>query len=552
MTLRSVARLLAAVPFVACVRAEAPSAFVLHNGKVFTADTVTPWAEAVLIRGDRIAAVGTNAEVLAEAPPNAVQVDLGGRTVVPGFNDAHDHIVVPPSGVAVAAVADPLPDPPFSVVRDSLRAVAGRTSAGTWLHVAVGERVLADGAARRAALDAITADHPVALEAWTGHGAIYNSAALREMGLSDAVADPLGGRFDRDRQGRLTGLAEEYARYVHAGGASTTDSAITAAFRARAAEAVACGITSIQDMVTGMRPGDLARVVPTLAIPVRLRLHRMPMTTPTGRAIVEWEALVSPPGSGVTVSGTKWILDGTPIERLAALRAPYADRRGWYGRINFPTDTLRALLREAIAANDQPLLHAGGDSTIALSLALMAELAPDSVWRRLRPRLEHGDGLSPDQYELARRLGVIVVQNPSHLALGPAGAGRLDPARMAIFQPLRSLLANGVTLALGSDGPVNPFLNLMFATSHPNNPSEALTMEQAVRAYTWGSAVAEHAEAEKGRLAPGQLADLAVLSQDIFTVPPPTLSGTTSVLTIVGGRVVHDPNAMLPGRTPAP
>jgi predicted amidohydrolase YtcJ len=339
----------------------------------------------------------------------------------------------------------------------------------------------------------------------------------------------------------LTGLAEEYARFAHMSpGAPRTDSAIVAAFRSRATEAVALGITSVQNMVTGMAPADLARVVPTLSLPIRLRLIRLPLTTPAGRGMAAWDALVAPPGSGVTVSGLKWILDGTPIERLAALRAPYADRRGWYGRINFPPDTLRAMLREALAANEQPLLHAGGDSAIGLSLALMAELAPDSVWRRLRPRLEHGDGLSPDQYALARRLGVIVVQNPSHLALGPAGAGRLDAARAAIFQPLRTLLENGIPLALGSDGPLNPFLNLMFAVTHPNNPAQAITIEQGVRAYTWGSALAEHREGEKGRLAPGQLADLAVLSQDIFTVPPPALPATTSVLTLVGGRAVHD------------
>jgi predicted amidohydrolase YtcJ len=319
-----------------------------------------------------------------------------------------------------------------------------------------------------------------------------------------------------------------------------TDSAIAGAFRARAVEAQALGITSIQDMVTGMPPADLARVLPALVLPVRLRLIPLPLTTPAGRTTAGWDSLVAPPGSGITVSGIKWILDGTPIERLAALRAPYADRRAWYGRINFPADTLRAILREALARNQQPMLHAVGDSAIGLSLAIMAALAPDSVWRRLRPRLEHGDGLAPDQYELARRLGVIVVENPSHLALGPAGAGRLDAARAAIFQPMRSLLANGIPLALGSDGPLNPFLNLMFAVTHPNNPAEALTMEQAVRAYTWGSAVAEHAEHAKGRLAPGQLADLAVLSQDIFTVAPPALPATTSLLTILGGRVVHD------------
>jgi predicted amidohydrolase YtcJ len=553
MRLRSaLAPLVAAFVLAGCARDETPGGLVLHGGKVFTADTVAPWAEAVLIQGERIAAVGTDAAVLSGAPRNAVRVDLGGRTVVPGFNDAHDHIAAS-RGVFVATASDPLPDPSFALVQDSLRAAVAGTASGTWLRVAVGERVLSDGLARRAALDATAPNHPVELEAWTGHGAIYNSAALRALGIDESVTDPLGGRFERDVNGRLTGLAEEYARYARWGGppGAVTDSTMADALRARADAAAAWGITTIQSMVTGMPPEALARILPALELPIRLRLVRLPLTTAAGRVTAGWDVLVSLPGSGVTVSGNKWLLDGTPVERLAAMREPYADCAGWHGRLNFPPDTLRAILREAAAANDQPLFHAVGDSAIGLVLATMAELAPDPVWRRLRPRVEHGDGLSPDQYDLARRLGVIVVQNPSHFALGPMAAERLGAPRLATFQPMRTLLANGIPVALGSDGPQDPFLNLMFATIHPDNPGEALTMDQAVRAYTWGSAVAEHAESEKGRLAPGQLADLAVLSQDIFTAPPPMLPGTTSVLTIVGGRVVHDPNAMVPELAPS-
>jgi predicted amidohydrolase YtcJ len=142
-----------------------------------------------------------------------------------------------------------------------------------------------------------------------------------------------------------------------------------------------------------------------------------------------------------------------------------------------------------------------------------------------------------------------VVQNPSHFALGaPLMRARYGAERLPALQPMRSLLAAGIPVALGSDGPLSPFVNLMFAVLHPDTPAEALTMEEAVRAYTAGSAFAEHAEADKGRLAPGLLADLAVLSQDIFAVPPAALPGTASVLTMVGGRVVHDPGGIARGR----
>jgi predicted amidohydrolase YtcJ len=155
-------------------------------------------------------------------------------------------------------------------------------------------------------------------------------------------------------------------------------------------------------------------------------------------------------------------------------------------------------------------------------------------------RLEHGDFVSGDLLPVARRLGVVVVQNPTHFAIDPALLRRRYGRVPEQFQTVRSILAAGVPLAFGSDGPRSPGLNLMFAVTHPTDPAEALTREQAVTAYTRGSAYAEFAEHEKGTLAPGMLADLAVLSQDIFTVPTEALPATVSVLTLVGGAIVHD------------
>lgn len=523
----------------ACGGTPAPD-LILAGGRVFTADSAHPWAEAVAISGERIQAVGTDAEIRSLAGKATRVVELGGRTVVPGFNDAHDHMDDISPGVVFAAAAGPIPDPGLREVLDSLRILVARHPEGTWLQTYVGERILSDPAARRATLDRVAPRHAVILSAWSGHGLVLNSAGLAALGIADSVRDPMGGRFDRDAGGRLTGLVEEYANYATvtpALGRLFPDSVMLRLLRERAANAAALGITSIQTLLLSQEPERAVRLLRAADLPVRVRLVRTPMTGPAGR-LAGWEGLTL--SGRDTVSGTKYILDGTPVERLAATRADYADRAGWRGRLNFPPDTLRLILQDALASGDQPLLHAVGDSAIAAILGLMESLAPDTAWRRLRVRIEHGDGTTPDLIPRAARMGVMIVQNPTHFGLGPMVPARFGPERSAVYQPLKSLLDAGVPVALGGDGPNNPFVNLMFCLIHPDAPGEAISMEQAVTAYTRGSAWAERRESVKGTLAAGMLADLAVLSQDIFAARPDQLPATTSVLTLVGGRPVHD------------
>jgi len=158
----------------------------------------------------------------------------------------------------------------------------------------------------------------------------------------------------------------------------------------------------------------------------------------------------------------------------------------------------------------------------------------------LRPRIEHGDMTQASDFDRAKRMGVIIVQNPSHFMIPQYMLPRLGADRLKRTTIVRSIVDAGVPFALGSDGPMNPFLNIMFATINANNPPQALTREQALMAFTSRSAAAEFAENEKGTLKKGMLADMALLSQDIFKVPPPELPKPVNVLTIVNGRVVHE------------
>jgi predicted amidohydrolase YtcJ len=537
------------------VPAQTPD-LVLTGGKVFTADSARPWAQAIAIRGERIIAVGSDADVAKLAAGTTRRIELGGRVVVPGFNDAHAHLGCHaasspnPAAIGMATISDdPFPDPTFATVADSLRALAARLPAGHWIGANIGPTVLEDSAARRAALDGIAAQHPVWLGAWSGHGVIVNSPALRTLGIDDTAADPPGGRYEREPGSRrVTGLLEEYAvmQARRRLCSMQPESVLVASMREEGQQFPRFGITSVQNIAGELEPALFMRLAKAAELPVRLRMISFPIASSVGNAPGDWRAERLPgvparnaAGGTVAASGVKWILDGTPIERLAAHRRAYRDRPGYFGRLNFTPDTIRALLLDARARREQPLLHVVGDSTLAVVLDLM-ERSGGSGWTPMRVRLEHGDGLAPDLLARARPLGVVLVQNPSHLATPAISSERFEPDVLAGFLPVRSAIAAGVPLAFGSDGVVNPFLNILFATTHPARPEEALTREQAVLAYTRGSAFAEFAEGDKGTLAPGMLADLAVLSQDIFLVPPPALPATTSVLTMIGGRIVFD------------
>jgi hypothetical protein len=529
-------------------RAAEKADLILAGGKVFTGDPARPWAEAVAIAGERILAVGTSAEVRPLADEGTRVVELQKRVVVPGFNDAHMHAgggLGP--GVDLALRSK---DPALADVVSALTTEAGRAPAGTWLRGVIGVSVLDDPAATRATLDPVTPNHPVLLTGWTGHGGLLNTAALRALGVGDEEPDPPGGWFGRVRgTTQLSGIAHEYAlwRLERRLGERVPQADAVANVRRYVQEALKLGITSVQDMGTALPAPRLAELLREAGAPLRWRVMRFSLERPSADDASEGRGRDEK--VGVVVWGRKWILDGTPVERLAATRRPYADRPAWTGRLDFPPEEIRAAVEHARRDREPIMFHVSGDAAAAAALTALEASGGPEVWRALRPRFEHGDGLARDLVPRAAALGVIVVQNPSHLTLPEIMFARFGYENMAGFQPMKSLLAAGVPLALGSDGPPSPFLNILFAVTQPTNRREALTREQAVAAYTRGSAFAEFAETEKGTLAPGMLADLAVLSQDIFTVEEGRLPETSSVLTVIGGRVVYDAPVTPPERS---
>jgi len=518
---------------------------ILFDGKIFTSASANPYVQGLAIRGERIVNIGDSAKIKALAGPRTRQIDLGGRTVIPGINDAHQHIAVYPAGTVFLDLKTQ--DPSWSQLKEAITEAAAKAPNGTFVYATIGPTVFHNPSIARDALDQLAPDHPVILQTFTGHAAILNSAALARVGIRENQRDPLGGRYERSGDGKLTGVLREYAsmQLGRTLGLMTSDAEALYQLRDFFSLVAKFGITSVQDMSNNIEPGRAVRLFAEAPTPVRVRIIRMPMTMPAGRDTEEGLSVPRHPSALITVYGTKWMVDGVPLENTFAPREVPSMPTGQspddafrHLRLTFSRKEIEGMLQEALANNDPPMFHIVGYPGAAAMLNTMQATGGEPVWAARRVRFEHGDGLFPDLISRAKEMGIVVIQNPTHFdAALLFGA---TPLKFQEAQLLRSLLTAGIPVALGSDGPMNPYLSIMLACMHPSNPPEAITREQAVVAYTLTSAYAEFQERDKGSLEPGKLADLAVLSQDIFSVPFPDLPKTESVLTLVGGKVVYD------------
>jgi predicted amidohydrolase YtcJ len=522
-------------------QAQADPDLILFNGKIFTSVVARPYVEALAIRGERIVATGDTKTIRSMAGPKTNLIDLRGGTAIPGINDAHHHFQLGPPEVDVDLKTM---NPTWAQVKDGIVAAIAKNPPNSLISVTIGFQVFGDTSIDRDALDQIAPHNPVSLETFTGHGLILNTAGLRFYNISESQPDPMGGRFERDAKGRLTGTLREYAilNIMRAAADRVPDSAAVVQIRQQLEEEAKYGVTSVQELAVLIPPARAVSLLESIPTQIRVRVVRMPGTNAAARDIDEGKGVPAHPASLITVSGSKWLADGVGVEGTFTPRGawklpakPPFDSLLTDLPLEFPKEEYRAMLQESLKNNDQLLLHISGNLSAETVLDAIDASGGKSVWNGRRLCFEHGDGIFPDQFARIKEDGIIVVQNPIHLApIVPPGVVAFEKG-----QPLKSLLAAGIPLALGSDAPTNPYLDIMFATNPGNRPSEAITREQAVIAYTLTSAYAEFAEKEKGSLESGKLADLAVLSQDIFTVPAEDLPKTVSILTLVGGKVVY-------------
>jgi len=514
-------------------------------------------AEALAVVGDRILAVGARDEIMKLKGPDTKIIDLGGHFVMPGFNDAHMHLAsagLEKINVNLVGVKS------LEEFRERILAKVETAAPGEWIVGGGWDETLwpVKELPTRWDVDEVSSSHPIFLTRVDGHIAVANTRALNRTGLSLATRDPEGGKVDRDAEGTPTGILREKAQAVVAGLIpKPTHEKRRQAIELALADLASHGITSAQDNSDWEnfqvyeeleREGKLtARISEWLPFDNSIdELNRKRNSHPATDNMLHTGML-------------KGFMDGSLGSKTAALLEPYSDDPGNSGLPQYDAAKLNAMTRERVLAGYQIGFHAIGDKGVQLALDAFAEAEKAAKEAKVkasdggsdyRLRVEHAQVTTRQQILRFKELKVIASMQPNHLLTDMSWAeSRLGPKRAEHSYAWAEFLQNKVTLAFGTDypvEPVTPFRGIYAAVTRMNEngkktyyPWQKLTSEQAIAAYTTGAAFAEFAEKQKGKLAPGMLADFVVLDQDITSALPPKILQTKVLRTVVGGKTVY-------------
>jgi len=525
---------------------------IFLNGDIYT-QTTPARAQAMAVRDDRIVAIGSNDDVLKLKQGRTQVVDLGGHFVMPGFNDAHLHLA---SGGREQLEVNLLGVKSLAEMQQRIAEHAKTATANDWLVGGGWDHTKWPGEKlpTRQDIDAVTGDHPAVFSRVDGHIAVANTAALKAAGMLAKMPDPPGGKIDRDAHGEATGIVRETARGMLESKAPRPSLELRRrGIELALADAARWGITSLQDYSDWEdflvyedleREGKLnARISEWITFNQPLALLQKHRAQHPADDLMLHTAML------------KGFMDGSLGSRTAALLAPYSDDPGNSGLPQYDQPTLNRMAVERSAAGFQLGFHAIGDRAAQMALDAFAEVERDARQndrlRDFRFRIEHDQVIAPDQFAQFRKLGVIASVQPCHLLTDMNWAvERIGPERAKTSYPWKQFADNGVRLAFGTDYPVeplNPFRNVYAAVTRKNEagtkeyfPEQKLTIEQALAAYTTGSAYAQFAEKDKGTLAPGMLADFVVLDRDLTKVTPPEILQTQVLRTVVGGKTAYE------------
>ena len=525
---------------------------IITNAAVYTVDKGHPRAEAVAVIGDRIVAVASRAEIDLWRGPQTKVIDAGGKLLLPGFNDAHVHFIQGGAQLDQVNLVDAATPEEFA---KRIAAQVKKTPKGEWI---LGGRWDETKWANpelptKDLVDTVTGDIPIFVERYDGHEALANSAAMKLAGVHAKTPDMPGGIIVRDASGNPTGIFKDAAMaLIYKAIPPMTHEQRLRAARAALKYAASLGVTSVQHMNPEF--ADVA-AYSELAEKGELttRIYAVPMET-------EWhdQAKVGlRRGWGSTylrLGAVKGYADGSLGSRTAYMFEPFSDDPGNRGLLSdemHPPSAMRDRLMQADAAGLQLRVHAIGDRAISMMLDIFANIEKEHGYHDQRFAIEHAQHMAQNDFERFAKLHVIASMQPYHaIDDGRWAEARLGHDRARYGYAWRSFLNHGVTLAFGTDWPVaplDPMLGLYAAVTratldgkNPGGwiPEEKITLPEAIEAYTMGAAFAEFQEREKGSITPGKLADLLILSDNIFDVKAEALHNVKVKTTIVGGKVV--------------
>jgi predicted amidohydrolase YtcJ len=519
------------------------------NARVWTGDTRRPWADAIAIEGDRIAAVGSSAEVRKLVGQGTRVIDARGMMVAPGFIDSHVHFLSGGYGLSSVQLRDA--KTPAEFIR-RIKAYAATLPHGAWITEGNWDHEQWGGELpRHEWIDSVTPNNPVWINRLDGHMSLANALALHAAGVTKATTEVSGGTIVRDGNGDPTGILKDNAtslvdRAVPDPTVEQEDRALDAAMRFVAMQ----GVTSVHNMGTWNELAVFERA--RHAGRLRTRIYA---AVPLGT----WERLrdtVAARGRGdawLHIGGLKGFVDGSLGSHTAAMLEPFTDAPDDRGLLVNTPENLYAWTSGADKAGLHVIVHAIGDRAIRMQLDIFERVARENGARDRRFRIEHAQHIAPADIPRFGTLGVVASMQPYHAIDDGRWAEKvIGHERGKGTYAFRSLLDTKARLAFGSDwfvAPPTPLEGIYAAATrrtlddkHPEGwyPEQKIRVEDALQAYTTGAAYAEFAEQEKGKLVRGMLADFVIIDKDLTRVAPETIRDTRVMLTVVGGTIVFD------------
>ncbi len=523
---------------------------ILINGKIFTLDEKTPWAQALVISGERIVYAGENEIAKGFVTKGTQVIDLSGKLVLPGFNDAHLHFL----GGGLNFLRVDLRDcKSFEEIGERIREKVSKLKPGSWLlgrgwdHTLFNQGKWPD----KLFLDGISPQNPVYLKRIDGHVGWVNSLALQISKIDRDSSSPEGGTIIKDAQTvEPTGILLENAmQLVERNILKPSFEEQTLAVKEAVRVANRFGITSVQDNSDLEVIGVYEKLLEKGELKVRVS-EWLPLELLKKPGELKTMVESFPKQNNLLRPGLlKTMADGTLGSRTAFLLEPYSDEPGKSGVLLHDERELEELVLLADKSGFQVGIHAIGDKANHILLNIYDKIQKLNPERKRRNRIEHCSVLRESDIPRFAKSGTVASVQPCFWSSDKKWLEqRLGKERMKGAYPFKSLLGSGVTLAFGTDWPVeslNPMLGVYSAMTRDvgaycNTPLQKLTVEQALKAYTLGSAYAEFQEQEKGSLEVGKLADMVVLSKDIFNIPPEEISEAEVEMTILGGKIVYD------------